>query len=123
MLQQIAKCLPVIVLTKHSCRNSQLYPIKIIYYIYIYIRGSFEKFVDLRYYFESELRGGAVTVSFTKHLPWQEMHFLQRSTHFSKTCCTPSITSKFLASSELPFYGRKSPESHGGEIWTVWRMF
>jgi hypothetical protein len=34
---------------------------------------------------------------------------LQRSTHFSKTCCRPLITSKFLAS-ELPFYGWKSPE-------------
>jgi hypothetical protein len=31
--------------------------------------------------------GGAVTASFSKHLPWQAIHFLQRSTHFSKTCC------------------------------------
>jgi hypothetical protein len=29
---------------------------------------------------------GAVTVSFSKYLPWQAMHFLQRSTDFSKTC-------------------------------------
>jgi hypothetical protein len=35
--------------------------------------------------------------------------FLQRSTYFSKTCCRPLITSKFLAS-ELPFHGLKSPE-------------
>jgi hypothetical protein len=42
-------------------------------------------------------------------LPWQAMHFLQRSTHFSKTCCRSLITSKFLAS-ELPFHGWKSPE-------------
>jgi hypothetical protein len=34
--------------------------------------------------------------------PWQAMHFLQRSTHFSKTCCRPLITSKFLTS-ELSF--------------------
>jgi hypothetical protein len=27
-----------------------------------------------------------VTVSFSKYLPWQAMHFLKRSTHFSKTC-------------------------------------
>jgi hypothetical protein len=35
------------------------------------------------------------------------MHFLQRSTHFSKTCCRPLVTSKFLAS-ELPFHGARS---------------
>jgi hypothetical protein len=32
---------------------------------------------------ESELCGGAV-VSFSKYLPWQAMHLLQRSTHFSE---------------------------------------
>jgi hypothetical protein len=48
-------------------------------------RGPFEKFVDSSYYSESELCGDAVTVSFSKYLPWQAMHFLQRSTHFSKT--------------------------------------
>jgi hypothetical protein len=49
------------------------------------------------------------------------MHLLQRSTHFSKTCCRPLIISKFLAS-ELPFHDWKSPEIAWGEIWTVWRM-
>jgi hypothetical protein len=44
------------------------------------------------------------------------MHFLQRFTHFLKTCCRPLITSKFLAS-ELPFNGWKSPEIAWGEIW------
>jgi hypothetical protein len=39
-----------------------------------------------------------VTVSSSKYLPWQAMHFLQRSTHFSKTYCRPLITSKFLTS-------------------------
>jgi hypothetical protein len=34
-----------------------------------------------------------MTVSFSKYLPWQEMHFLQRSTHFSKTCCRPFAAS------------------------------
>jgi hypothetical protein len=81
------------------------------------IRGPFAKFVDSPYYSESKLCGGAVTVSFSKHLPWQAMHFLQRSTHCSKTCCRPLITSKFLASSELPFHGSKSPKIGGGEIW------
>jgi len=36
-------------------------------------------------YCESELCRGVVTVSFWKHPPWQAMHFVQRSTHFSKT--------------------------------------
>jgi hypothetical protein len=86
------------------------------------IRGPFEKFVDSTYYSDSELCGGAVTVSFSKYLPWQAIRFLQRSTHFSKTCCRPLITSKFLAW-ELPFHGWKSLEISWGEIWTVWRMF
>jgi hypothetical protein len=49
------------------------------------LRGPFEKFVDSRYYSESEICGGAVTVSFSKYLLWQSIHFLQRSTHFTKT--------------------------------------
>jgi hypothetical protein len=58
-----------------------------------FVRGTLEKFVDSLYCTESELCGGAVTVSFSKYLPWQAMHFLQRSTHFSKTCCRPSAAS------------------------------
>jgi hypothetical protein len=73
--------------------------------------------VDSTYYSESELGGGAVTVSFAKYLPWQAIRFLQRSTHFPKTCCRPLITVKFLTS-ELPFYGWKSAEIAWGEIWT-----
>jgi hypothetical protein len=34
------------------------------------------------HYSESELYGGAMTVSFSKYFPWQEVNFLQRSTHF-----------------------------------------
>jgi hypothetical protein len=79
------------------------------------IRVSFAKFVDSPYYSESDLCGGAVTVFFSKYLPWKTMQFLQRSTHFSKTCCRPLITSKFHAS-ELPFRGSKSPEIAWGEI-------
>jgi hypothetical protein len=48
-------------------------------------RGPFEKLVDSPCYSESELYGGAVTVSFSMYLPWQAMFFLQGSTHFSKT--------------------------------------
>jgi hypothetical protein len=81
------------------------------------IRGPFAKFVDWSYYSELEYSEGEVTVSFSKYLSWQTMHFLQRSTHFSKTCCRQLITSKFLAS-ELPFHGWKSPEISWGEIWT-----
>jgi hypothetical protein len=36
----------------------------------VVIQGPFEKFVDSPYYSESELCGGAVTVSFSKYLPW-----------------------------------------------------
>jgi hypothetical protein len=80
------------------------------------IRGPFAKFVNSHYYSELELCGGAVTVSFSKYLPWQAMHFIQRHTHLSTTCCRPLITSKFLAS-EFPFHGWKSPEISWGEIW------
>jgi hypothetical protein len=80
-----------------------------------FVRGPFAKFVESPYYSVSELRGGAVTVSFSKYLPWQAIHFLHLSTHFSKTCCRPLITSKFLAS--------YLPEIAWIEIWTVWRMF
>jgi hypothetical protein len=103
------------------------------FYFYIkysaHLRGPFAKFVDLPYYSESELCGGSVTVSFSKYLHWQEMHFLQRSTHFSKTCCRPFATSfmriveQAVLTSELPFHCWKSPEIAWGEIRTVWRMF
>jgi hypothetical protein len=73
------------------------------------IQGPFVKFVDSPYYSESELCGGVVMVSFLNYLPWQVIHFLQCSTHFSKMCCRPLITLKFLAL-ELPFHGWKSPE-------------
>jgi hypothetical protein len=76
--------------------------------VHMYLRGPFANFVDSPYYSESELCGGAVTVCLSKYLPWQAMHFLQRSTHLSKTCCRPLITSKFIAS-ELHLHGRKSP--------------
>jgi hypothetical protein len=84
-----------------------------------------------------ELCGGEVTVSFSKYLPLQAMHFLQRSTHFSKTCCIPfaasfriveqavliswSLRNSLLWSSH--FYGLKSPEIAWAEIWTVWGRF
>jgi len=84
--------------------------------MFLKIWGPFEKFVVSPYYSESELCAGAVTVSFSEYLPWQVMHFLQCTTHFSKTCCKLLITSKFLAS-ELPFHGWKSPEITWGEIW------
>jgi len=45
--------------------------------------GTFGKFVESPYYFESEFYGDAFTVSFLKHLPWYAMHFLQRCTYFS----------------------------------------
>jgi hypothetical protein len=70
--------------------------------------GPFAKFVDSPYYSEWRCGDGL----FLKCLPWQAMHFLQRSTPFSKTCCMPLITSKFLAS-ELLFMVGKAQKSHG----------
>jgi hypothetical protein len=73
-------------------------------------RGPFEKFVDSPYYSESELCGGAVTVSFSKYLPLKAMHFLQRSTHFSKTCCRPFAASfrRIVEQAVLTFHVRFS---------------
>jgi hypothetical protein len=45
----------------------------------------FEKYVDSSNYSESELCGGAVKVYFSNYLPWEAMHFLRRSNHFSRT--------------------------------------
>jgi hypothetical protein len=83
------------------------------------IRGPFEKFVDSPYHSESDLCGDAVTVSFLKYLHWQAAYFLQRSTHFSKTCCRPLIISKFLPRSfGAPFVmvgkAQKSHETRSG---------
>jgi hypothetical protein len=90
------------------------------------VRGPFERFVDSPYYSESELCGGAVTDSFLKCLPWQAMHFLQRShpllENVLQTVChklqEDSGTGCFLAS-ELPFHGWKSSKIAWGDIWIV----
>jgi hypothetical protein len=71
--------------------------------------------VDSPYYSELEICGDVVMVSFLKYLPWQVMHFLQCSTHFSKMWCKLLITLKFLAL-DLPFHGQKSPEIAWDEI-------
>jgi hypothetical protein len=73
------------------------------------------KSVDSPYYSELELCGGVVMVSFLKYLPWQVMHFLQCSTHFSKTCCR-RIVEQAVLTSELRFHGWKCPEIAWGEI-------
>jgi hypothetical protein len=67
--------------------------------------------VDSPYYSESELCGGAVTVYFSNYLPWwQAMHFLQRSTHFSKTCCREFAASfrRIVEQAVLTFHVRFS---------------
>jgi hypothetical protein len=43
--------------------------LRIITFVLSLAQGPFEKFVDSPYYSESELCGGAVTVSFSKYLP------------------------------------------------------
>jgi hypothetical protein len=90
----------------HIPLNYSIFPSILLFSTYT---RAVRKVRGLAYYSESELYGGAVTVSISKYLPWQAMHFLQRSTHFSKTCCRPLITLKFLAS-ELPFHGWKNLE-------------
>jgi hypothetical protein len=83
------------------------------------VRRPFEKFVDSPYYSESELCGGAVMVYFSKYLLWQAMHFLQRSTHFSKTYSRSfaasfrRIVEQAVLTSELPFHGWKAQKLHG----------
>jgi hypothetical protein len=76
----------------------------------MYVTRPFEKFVDSPYYSESEICGGAVTVSFPKYLPWQAIHFLQLSTHFSKTCCRPFAASfrRIVKQAVLTFHVRFS---------------
>jgi hypothetical protein len=51
------------------------------------IRASFEKFVESLYYSESELCVGAVTVWFSKYLPWKATYFLPRSKNVLQTVC------------------------------------
>jgi hypothetical protein len=78
--------------------------------MFLIIRGPFEKFVDSTYYSETELCGGAMTVSFSKYLPWQVIHFLQLSTRFSKTCCRPFAASfgRIVEQAVLTFHVRFS---------------
>jgi hypothetical protein len=83
-----------------------------------YIRGPFEKFVDSPYYSELELCGGAVTVSFSKYLPWQAMHFLQRS-HPLLENVLQTVCCKLQEDSGTGGLDFLSPEIAWGEIWTV----
>jgi hypothetical protein len=65
-------------------------------------RGPFAKSVNSIYYSESELCEGAVTVSFSTHLPWQAMHFttlhallenvLQTVDHLEISCLRPPFS-------------------------------
>jgi hypothetical protein len=106
--------------TQNACAlMRELYYIKTFLNIFD-IRGPFEKFVGSTYYSELELCGG---FSFSKYIPWQAMHFLQRSTHFSKTLLhtvcrklqEDSGTGSFLPRSSL-FVVEKAQKSHGGEM-------
>jgi hypothetical protein len=68
--------------------------------------------VDSPYYFKSELRGGVVTVFFSKYLSWQAMHFLQHSTHFSERAADLRSLRNFLPWSSLFMVG-KAQKLHG----------
>jgi hypothetical protein len=53
--------------------------------------GCFEKFMDSLLQVRALWR--CDDISFLKYLPWQAVHFLQCSTHFSKMCCRPFAAS------------------------------
>jgi hypothetical protein len=74
--------------------------------------GPFANFLDSPYYSESELCGGAVTASFSKYLPYQAMHLLQRSTHFSEMCSIRWSLRSSLPRSSLFMVG-KAQKWHG----------
>jgi hypothetical protein len=109
---------------RSPCYNFSTYFVAIVWtFSEVVIRGLLEKFVGSPYYSESELCGCAVTVSFSKYLPWQAMDALLTTLHqLLEYLLQTIVTSKFL-DSELPFHGWKSPEIARGEIKTVWRMF
>jgi hypothetical protein len=86
------------------------------------VRGPVANFVDSPNYSESELCRGVVMVYFSKYLPWQEIYFLQRSIHFSKTCCGQLTTLKFLAS-ELCFHSLKKKQKSHGAIFELNSVF
>jgi hypothetical protein len=79
------------------------------------VREQFEKFVDSPYYYESELRGGAVTVCFFEVPPLARDAFLTTLNPLLENVLQTVDDFEFLAS-ELPFYGWKSPEIAWGEI-------
>jgi hypothetical protein len=54
-------------------------------------------------------------ISFSKAPPLANDALLTMLHHFSKMCCRPLITLKFLAL-ELPLHGWKSPEIAWGKI-------
>jgi hypothetical protein len=108
--------------SKYSFGTFFLHTLNLCFSLWVTYTHTHMRAIDSPYYSKSELCGGVVTVCSLKYFPWQVMHFLQRSTHFSKMCCRLLITLKFLAM-ELPFHGWKSPEIVWGEIWTVWWMF
>jgi hypothetical protein len=86
--------------------------------IHLYIRGPFEKFVDSPYYSESELCGGAVTVSFSKYLPLAS-NALLTTLHPLLENVLQTVDHVEISYLGAPF----SPGIAWGEIWTVWRMF
>jgi hypothetical protein len=94
-----------------------------------FVRGPYEKFVNSPYYSELELCGEAVTVSFSKYLPWQTMHFLQRSNHFSKKYCRPfaasfrRIAEQTVSCLGAPFWRLEKPRNRLGRDLDCTRVY
>jgi hypothetical protein len=103
--------------TTSSCFNRNITSKWSTFCFYFYIRGPFEKFMDSPYYSVSELCGGAVTVSSSKYLSWQAMHFLTLHPLFEnvlQAVCRRRIVERtvFLPRSSLFMVG-KVQKSHG----------
>jgi hypothetical protein len=78
----------------------------------IEIWGPFAKFVDSPYYSESELCGGAMTVTFSKYLPWQAIYFLNAPPTSRKWAANRWSLRNFLPLSSIFMVG-KDQKSHG----------
>jgi hypothetical protein len=78
--------------------------------------------VDSLYYSESELTGGAVTVSFFEVHPLASDALLTTLNSLLENVLQ-TVDHFEISFHELPFHGWKSPQIAWGEIWTVWRMF
>jgi hypothetical protein len=99
-------------IASHSADRTIMLNCKHVSIVIIEIRGPFEKFVDSPYYFESELCGGAVTVSFSKYLPCTSYNAPPTS---RKRATDRLLLRNFLPRSFLFMVG-KAQKAHGRDL-------